>query len=161
MTDEFDELERNRERVRVAVLAGVARARVGRQRLRIAAVVGAGLLLAAGVALGASRIVDVSPAVETGAAACYETQDMSDDPNYFHNGDGVAFDVTELCGQFWLYGQFGQNPPSEPNDFSTEYPVPPLAVCLGREGIPSGIPIFDGSSELETCTTLGLPVYED
>jgi hypothetical protein len=160
MTDESDELARNRDRVRLGVLAGVAHARRVRQRRRIAAAAGAGLLLAAGVAIGATQFVPVLPEVQTGLAVCYETQDLSDDPKFFQNADGVEYDVVELCGQFWMYGQFGQTPPAEPNDFSHEYPVPPLAVCLGRDGIPAGIPIFDGSTELEVCTSLGLPVYD-
>ena len=161
MSDEFDEVERNRQAVRNGVLSGVAKRRSRRQRRRLVSVAGAGLLLAAAGAVAAAQLVTVAPEVETGLAVCYETQDMSDDPNFFQNGDGVPYDVRELCGQFWMYGQFGQTPPAEQNDFSHEYPVPPLAVCLGRDGIPAGIPIFDGTTELEVCDALGLPVYED
>lgn len=155
-----DELERHRAHIRSAVLEEVAGRRARRRRLALAGVAGASLLLVAGVAIGATKLVTVNPVVSTGSAACYTSDDVNTDVRYFNNGDGVPFDVVELCSQFWQYGQFGQTPPVPDNDFSHEYPVPDIAVCLTDDGLPSGFPIWDDETEYAFCYRLGLPVYD-
>jgi hypothetical protein len=155
-----DDMEQQRSSIRDSVLSEISHRRTRRRRLTLAAVAGAGLAVVAGVAIGGTQLVRLSPAVEHGAASCYWTDDPAGEVEHFFADEPQPFDVVELCSQFWQFGQIGQTPPAPQNDFSNEYPVPEIAVCFGSDGMPWGFPIWDDETEKQLCDRLGLPVYD-
>lgn len=156
------ELEQHRDHVRGQVFAGIARRRVIRQRRLIGIIAGSAVVLAAGVGLGAAKLVTATPEqLSLVQAACYPSDDVSQG-TYFVNGDGVAYDVVELCQDMWKRGVIGQTPPpADPNDMTADFPVPDIALCVDSLGYVSGFPLWDASETAsELCTRLGLPVAD-
>jgi hypothetical protein len=156
------ELEQHRDQVRGRVFAGIARRRVIRQRRLIGIIAGSAVVLAAGVGLGAAKLVTQAPEQRSlENAACYASDDTSQ-PQYFINADGTAYDVVALCQEMWLRGQIGQTPPpADPNDMSGNFPVPDIALCVDGDGYVSGFPIWDDAETAQQlCDRLGLPAAE-
>jgi hypothetical protein len=159
MMTEEEELEGRRAAVRVGVFAGIAHRRVIRQRRAIALVAGAGLLLAAGAAVGAAKVVTASQQDIDTFAECYKTPDLSLSPNGAQWGGPGTIDISENCQIMWDGGgdDVGHRPPGVPDDA-----VPEIAACLGPAGVGAGFPIWNHSeTEEELCTRLGLPVFDD
>jgi hypothetical protein len=154
------EVGRNRAPVRMAVFSGIARRRVLRQRRAIALVAGAGLLLVAGTAVGATKAVVRDP-VYAGIATCYGYEDFSQPQSFGTSPEELDAMMPEVCSMFFQDGDIGLETKPEPDD-NTDWPVPPgIAICLGPEGTPAGFPIWDvAETERDVCTRVGLPVLE-
>ena len=142
---ETEELERQRSHVRNTVFAGIARRRVIRQRRIIALVAGAGLLAAAGVAIGATRAApEQPPGVVNSTVVCYLTRDLSH-PQFIQMPPEELTEAVarEVCSQ------------------ESRYDDEDLAICLDPEGVRALIPMVGDETEREVCTRLGIAVWDD
>ena len=155
---EDEELESHRAVVRVGVFAGIARRRVIRQRRVIALVAGAGLLLAAGTAIGAAKLVTVTQMDIDHNIACYPTASLEYEPIWFQDLDEPPVNIPGNCELLWREApDIGHRPPGvDPGAYPGAF-----AECLGPDGTAAGFPLWDDTETGErVCERLGLPIWD-
>ncbi len=132
-----------------------------RVRRRLAIFGGLGALTVGLAATGAAVLLGAGPVTDTTIVHCLSSTTRGPNGTYPGSsatiadgtGPGRVDDAIALCSQMWQQGILsGTLDPTAPTQTPGDTPVPPLQVCVMRDGTAAVVP----SGNRSVCQSLGL-----